>query len=352
MKRPTSSPMKQARSRREVLATLSAVGAGIVLAPSASIAQTVDNRRSGSTAENASGAQTPSKTVRRPERYEDSLIFERKPFTWPGGKTLAVWIIPNVEAWSYDSAVGVTTSPNPGNAVPDVINYAWREYGMRVGLWRIADALDSAGVRATVALNSSVCEIFPKAVEEMKKRRWEFMGHGITNSQLLSSTSSVDEERNVIQTALRTIEHAVGERPKGWLGPGLAETFNTLDILAEEGVRYVGDWNNDDQPYPMKVKKGKLLSVPYCMELNDIGLFARHGYTGEEYLRAVTDQFETLYSESQKLARVMGIPLHPFLTGQPLHIKYFQQAIAHMQRQDRVWFATGIEIAEAYERLH
>jgi len=360
MKRHTSSPAKKdlsspsdvrRASRREVLATLSAVGAGMVLAPSASVAETVDKGRSGPTAQNASRTQTPNKTVRRPNRYEDSLIFERKPFTWPGGKTLAVWIIPNVEAWSFDSAVGVTTSPNPGNAVPDVINYAWREYGMRVGLWRIADVLDSAGVRATVALNSSVCEVFPKAVEEMKKRHWEFMGHGITNSQLLSSTSSLEEERGVIQTALGTIEHAAGERPKGWLGPGLAETFNTPDILAEEGVRYVGDWNNDDQPYPMKVKKGKLLSVPYCMELNDIGLFARHGYTGEEYLRAVTDQFETLYSESQKLPRVMGIPLHPFLTGQPLHIKYFQQALAQMKKQDRVWFATGNEIAEAYERM-
>jgi peptidoglycan/xylan/chitin deacetylase (PgdA/CDA1 family) len=327
------------------------VGAGTVLAPSASVGQTGGQTRSSSTGEDVSGAQTSSKRVRRPQRYDDSLIFERKPFTWPGGKTLAVWIIPNVEAWSFDSAVGVTTSPNPTNAVPDVINYAWREYGMRVGLWRIADVLDSAGVSATVALNSSVCEIFPKAVEEMKKRHWEFMGHGITNSQLLSSTSSLDDERNVIQTALGTIEHAVGERPKGWLGPGLAETFNTLDILAEEGLRYVGDWNNDDQPYAMKVKKGKMLSVPYCMELNDIGLFARHGYTGEEYLRAVTDQFETLYSESQKLARVMGIPLHPFLTGQPLHIKYFQQAIAHMQKQEHVWFATGNEIAEAYERI-
>jgi allantoinase len=360
MKRPTSSPKKQALdrlserrspSRRELLATLSAVGAAMVLAPSASIGQTVDTGRNGSSGESATGAQTPGETVRRPKRYEDSLIFERKPFAWPEGKTLAVWIIPNVEAWSYDSAVGVTTSPNPGNVVPDVINYAWREYGMRVGLWRIAEVLDSAGVRATVALNSSVCEIFPKAVEEMKKRHWEFMGHGITNSQLLSSTSGVDEERKLIQTALRTIEHTAGERPKGWLGPGLAETFNTLDILAEEGVRYVGDWNNDDQPYPMKVRKGKLFSLPYCMELNDIGLFARHGYTGEEYLRAVTDQFETLYAESRKLARVMGIPLHPFLTGQPLHIKYFQQAIAHMQKQDRVWFATGNEIAEAYERL-
>src|SRR5438309_11390852 len=210
MKRATSSRRKQAlgclsdgrsRSRREVLATLSAVGAGIVLSPSGSIAQTADNRRSGSTAENASGAQTPSKTVRRPERYEDSLIFERKPFTWPGGKTLAVWIIPNVEAWSYDSAVGVTTSPNPGNAVPDVINYAWREYGMRVGLWRIADALDSLGLRATVALNSGVCQGFPRAIEQMKKRGWELMGHGITNSKTLTNVS-LDEERQTIREAL------------------------------------------------------------------------------------------------------------------------------------------------------
>jgi allantoinase len=337
-------------SRREVLGGLSAVGAGLILAPGVSMAQTADQRRSGA-ADNVARAQTPIKNVRRPERYDDSLIFERKPFTWPGGKTLAVWIIPNVEAWSYDSAVGVTTSPNPGEVVPDVINYAWREYGMRVGLWRIADVLDSAGLRATVALNSSVCEVFPKAIEEMKKRHWEFMGHGITNSQLLSSLSS-DDERNVIHAALSTIERAVGERPKGWLGPGLAETFNTLDVLAEEGVRYVGDWNNDDQPYAMKVKKGKLFSVPYCMELNDISLFARHGYTGDEYFKAVTDQFETLYAESHKLARVMGIPLHPFITGQPLHIKYFQQAIAHIQKQDRVWFATGNEIAEAYEHLH
>src|SRR5215470_15023530 len=162
-----------------------------------------------------------SNTIRRPDAYDDSFIFERKRFTWPGGKTLALWIIPNVELWQFDSPAGAAISPNTANRAPDVINYAWREYGMRVGLWRIADVLDSVGVRATVALNSSVCEVFPKAVEEMKKRHWEFMGHGITNSQLLSSTSSEDEERKVIQTALGTIEHAVGERPKGWLGPGL-----------------------------------------------------------------------------------------------------------------------------------
>lgn len=289
--------------------------------------------------------------VRTSGRYEDSLIFERQHFTWPGGKTLAVWIVPNVEVWAFDSPAGIATSPNTRNVVPDVINYAWREYGMRVGLWRIADVLDSAGIRASVALNSAVCDVCPRAVEEMKRRHWEFMGHGITNSHFLSSISSVDAERNVIQTVLRTIEDSVGERPKGWLGPGLAETFDTPDILAEEGVSYVGDWNNDDQPYRMKVKTGKLFSVPYCMELNDLGLFVRQGYTGEDYFRAVVDQFDTLYEDSDKIPRVMGIPLHPFLVGQPLRIKYFQQAIAHIQKHERVWFATGSEIAEAYEQI-
>src|SRR6202140_2576707 len=199
-------------------------------------------------------AQTGGRTVRRSDRYEDSIISEGKPFVWPGNKSLAVWIAPNVEVWNYDSPDGQAVSPNAGKIVPDVVNYAWREYGMRVGLWRIADVLDSASIRASVALNSAVCEVCPRAVEEMKRRHWEFMGHGITNSHFLSSISNVDEERNVIQTVLRTIEDSVGERPKGWLGPGLAETFDTPDILAEEGVSYVGDWNNDDQPYRMKVK--------------------------------------------------------------------------------------------------
>jgi peptidoglycan/xylan/chitin deacetylase (PgdA/CDA1 family) len=288
--------------------------------------------------------------VRRADRYEDSFLFERKPFKWPGGKTLAVWIIPNVEVWHFDSPVGQAISPNVRNVAPDVINYAWREYGMRVGLWRIADVLDAAGVRATVALNSAVCEVFPRAIEEMKKRGWEFMGHGITNSENLSGLSG-DKEREVIQTTLSTIERATGKRPRGWLGPGLAETVDTPDVLAEEGVVYLGDWNSDDQPYPMKVKKGKLFSLPYCMEINDIPLLVRHGYTGEQYLKAVIDQFDTLYEESRKHSRVIGVPIHPMLVGQPLRIKYFQRAIAHIKKHDQVWFATGSEIIDAYQRL-
>jgi allantoinase len=299
----------------------------------------------------AAFAQTQGKSVRRADRYEDSFIFERKPFKWPGNKTLAVWIAPNVEVWHYDSPAGQAPSPNVRNIVPDVINYAWREYGMRVGLWRIADTLDAAGVKATVALNSAVAEAHPKALEEMKKRGWEFMGHGITNSENLAGLN-LEKERELIQTVLRTIEQATGQRPRGWLGSGLAETYNTLDILAEEGVIYCGDWNNDDQPYPMKVKKGRMFSIPYCMEINDIPLFIRKGYTGEQYFRSVVDQFDTLYTDSAKQPRVMGIPLHPMIVGQPLRIKYLQRALAHIKKHERVWFATGGEIIDAYQRAN
>ena len=296
-------------------------------------------------------AQTKVKSVRRADRYEDSFIFERKPFKWPGNKTLAVWIAPNVEVWHYDAPAGQAVSPNVRNIVPDVINYAWREYGMRVGLWRIADTLDAIGVKATVALNSAVAEAHPKSLEEMKKRGWEFMGHGITNSENLAGLN-LEKEREVIQTVLKTIEQATGLKPRGWLGSGLAETYNTLDILAEEGVIYCGDWNNDDQPYPMKVRKGRMFSIPYCMEINDISLFMRKGYTGEQYLQSVVDQFDTLYADSAKQPRVLGIPLHPMIVGQPLRSKYLERALAHIKKHDRVWFATGSEIIEAYQRAN
>lgn len=296
-------------------------------------------------------SQASSTSINRPNRFDDSYIFERKPFTWPGGKTLAVWFVPNIEVWHFDSSAGAAASPVPADRVPDVINYGWREYGIRVGLWRMADVFDSAGVRATVALNAAVCEVYPKAVEEMKRRRWEFMGHGITNTRTLNGLP-LEEEREVIRTTLRTIERATGQRPRGWLGPGLAETFNTLDILAEEGVVYVGDWNSDDQPFRMKVKTGKMYSVPYGTDINDMSLILRQAYTGDQYLRALTDQFDTLYADSRKTARVMGIPLHPFLTGQPWRAPYLSKAISYFQQHDRVWFATGSEIVDAYQQIH
>jgi allantoinase len=295
-------------------------------------------------------AQTAPRPIRRSERYDDSFINDRKPFKWPGDNTLAVWFAPNVEVWHYDQAFGVGITPNPTNHVPDVFNYAWREYGMRVGLWRLADVFDAAGVRATVALNSQVCDVYPKAVEEMKKRNWEFMGHGTTNSTNLAGLDP-ETERQTIRSILSTIEQATGKKSRGWLGSGLVETYDTLDILAAEGVIYCGDWNNDDQPVPMKVKSGKMFGIPYCNEINDIPLYIRKGYTGEQYFRSVVDQFDALYADSSRQPRVMGVPLHPMISGQPLRIGSLQRAIAHMKERPHVWFATGSEIIDAYQNL-
>ena len=296
----------------------------------------------------ATQAQTPASGVRPSGRYDDSLILERKPFTWPGGKTLAVWIAPNVEVWAFDSAADAALNPN-GAAGPDVINFGTREYGIRVGLWRIADVLAEAGLKATVALNSAVCQVYPRAVEEMKKRNWEFMGHGITISRSLNNLP-LDQERDVIRTTVQTIEKATGTKVRGWLSPGQLETTNTLDLLSDAGILYTCDWNNDDQPYRMRVKTGELYSLPYCLAINDIDIFSRLALTGPQYYQSVAAQFDAMVSESQKQSRVLGLPLHPFLAGVPANIKYLKQAIQHMKQSDRVWFATGAEIVEAYRK--
>ena len=232
--------------------------------------------------------------------------------------------------------------------MPDIPNWAWHEYGNRVGFWRMLEVFDHFQIRAVLAINGAAIQAYEPIARAALERGWEFMGHGATNSKTLAGLPP-EQERETIRGALNTIERATGKRPRGWLGPGLVETYNTLDILAEEGVNYCGDWNNDDQPYALKVKSGKMFSIPYCNEINDIPLFLRKGYTGEQYLRSVIDQFDALHADSGKQPRVMGVPLHPMIIGQPLRIKYLERAIAHMKERQGVWFATGSEIIDAYQ---
>jgi allantoinase len=295
---------------------------------------------------NVSGAdvlgQTVQGIVRRPERFDENVtIMERKPFKWPNGKTLAVWIVPNVEVFILSPAGGAQ-----GDV--DVLNYSWREYGMRVGLWRIADATDKVNARCTVALNAGVCDVWPKAIDEMNKRGWEMMGHNVTNSRSLRNLPA-EEEQKIIHMTLKVIEQATGKKVRGWLGTGLGETFSTLDFLAESGVIYTGDWNNDDVPYRMKVKSGEMYALNYGNAINDISFWGK-GHTGDEYYQMLVSQFDTLYADSQKIPRVMGIPIHPFHTGQPSRCKYFEKALQYMKQRDNVWFATGSEILDAYKK--
>jgi peptidoglycan/xylan/chitin deacetylase (PgdA/CDA1 family) len=231
--------------------------------------------------------------------------------------------------------------------VPDVLNYSWRDYGVRVGIWRLMEVLEKHGIKGTVALNADVCANYPRIIEEGKKLGWEWMGHGTNNSTIINKQSE-EEERKLIAGIADTITKATGRKPRGWLGPALTESHRTLDILAENGFDYVGDWVNDEQPYPLKVRRGRLISIPYSIEINDIPCFLDAHRSAEEFERMIVDQFDGLYEDGAKTGRVMAICLHPFLIGHPFRAKYLDRALAHIRRHQEVWFATGAEIVDAY----
>jgi peptidoglycan/xylan/chitin deacetylase (PgdA/CDA1 family) len=280
------------------------------------------------------------------DRFDYSPIVDRPPLRWPNGARLAVWVIPNIEHFMYDrpstSITHVTTA-----FVPDVLNYSWRDFGVRVGIWRMMDVMQRYGVRGTVALNADVCDNYPRILEAGNKLGWEWMGHGKNNSMLMANRAE-DEERQMIREIHADITKATGKKPRGWLGPALTESHNTLDLLAETGFDYVGDWVNDEQPYAMRVKSGQMTSIPYSIEINDIPAFLDGKQSPESFGRMIKDQFDVLYEDGAQSGRVMSICLHPFLIGHPFRIKYFDDALKHITSRKDVWLATGSEIVDAY----
>ena len=282
--------------------------------------------------------------------------FERSPFVpivgrpkvqWPNGARLAVWVVPNIEAWYEEpmSGVGLVAPPK---AAPDIANYTWRDYGLRVGIWRQMEMLERLNIPATVALNSLVCEVYPQVVAAGVKLGWEFMGHGRTNSERLSGISEADE-RAQIKEVVETISKATGAPVRGWLGPGLTETYITLDVLAENGIDYVADWANDEQPQPLKAASRDLLSMPYSAEINDISHFMTNHASASEFEAVIKTQFDVLYRESASTGKVMCVALHPFITGVPFRAHHLENALTYMREKSDVWFATGSEICDAYK---
>ena len=281
-------------------------------------------------------------------RFDYSPIVDRPPLRWPNGARVAVWVIPNIEHFRFNMpSTSMSREGAPLN--PDIRNYSWRDYGVRVGIWRMMEIMERYGVRGTVALNSDVCREYPRIIEEGNKLRWEWMGHGITNSILLNAQSE-SEERALIKEVVTTISNGVGTPPRGWLSPALSETVNTLDILAEHGIEYVANWVNDDQPYPMEVKRGQMFSIPYSVELNDIPALLGLHQSPETFGQMICDQFDVLYEDGAKTGRVMSICLHPFLIGHPHRSKYFAKALAHVTSRHEVWLATGSEIIDWYKK--
>jgi len=290
--------------------------------------------------------ELPTRNPQEQTRFPYSAIVDRKPLRWPNGARIAVWVIPNIEHFLFDrpstSVTHATTS-----LVPDVLNYSWRDYGVRVGIWRLMDIMDRYGIKGTVALNSDVCLRYPRIIQAGNQLGWEWMGHGTSNSILINRQTE-EEERALIRDVVDTIQKGTGKHPRGWLSPALSESHRTLDLLAECGIEYVCNWVNDEQPYPMRVSTGSMISIPYSVEINDIPAFVDLKQSAETFGRMICDQFDVLYEDGAKTGRVMAICLHPFLIGHPYRSKYFAQALAHITSRQDVWLTTGGEIRDWY----
>jgi peptidoglycan/xylan/chitin deacetylase (PgdA/CDA1 family) len=278
--------------------------------------------------------------------YRYSPIVTRPKLSWPNGARIAFYVGLNVEHYQVDKP---STSIFPGTAalVPDPLNFGWRDYGVRVGIWRMMDALDKCKMRASVLLNADVCAHYPQIIEAGKKRNWAWLAHGKNNS-VFQTGMNIDEERKYLTEVVGTIAAATGHKIKGWLGPALTETFETPRLLKELGLTYVLDWCADDQPFPLTVPG--MMSVPYSVELNDVTMFVGKSLSGEAFYQMVVDQFDQLYKEGEKSGRVMSLCLHPFIINQPFRHKYLEKALEYIARRSDVWLTTSDEIAEHYAK--
>jgi peptidoglycan/xylan/chitin deacetylase (PgdA/CDA1 family) len=260
---------------------------------------------------------------------------------FPEGKRLAFYLGLNIEHFRMDLpfATGIGT-------VPDPLSYGWRDYGNRVGIWRLMDIFDDAGMRATGIINSEVCTEYPQIVQAGVERGWSWAAHGQTNSILPAGMDDA-EEQAALDEMFATLDAAMPSRPRGWLGPALSETFATPQKLADAGVTYLLDWCADDQPFHTNIPG--LISVPYSIDVNDYVLYVNNpGVTGQDYERIVLDQFAQLLEESEGTGRVLGLPLHTFLTGQPFRARALKRVLAEITSADEVWLCTADEIAEHF----
>ncbi len=286
-----------------------------------------------------------------PDRVDYSPIIDRPIIKWPNGARVALWISPNVEHYEYMPDDDAARTPWPRTPFPDVQQYSYRDYGNRVGFWRMLETLDKYNIRSCVSLNVAVLEHFPEIRDAMVERNYDYMSHGIYNTRYLY-TYTEEQEREFYRDTIETLKLHTGKQLKGMLGPAISGTERTPDLMAEAGLIYHTDWMHDDQPVPIKVKSGKLISVPYSIELNDSSLLRDNHYEGDYFARICKAQFDQLYKEGAESGRVMCIALHPFLIGQPHRIKYLDEILSHIMSHDGVWQTTADEIADYYIENH
>jgi peptidoglycan/xylan/chitin deacetylase (PgdA/CDA1 family) len=273
------------------------------------------------------------------ELYAYSPIRDRNPIGFPGDTTLAFYIGLNIEHYHIDAR------GQGADNIPDPLIFGKRDYGTRVGIWRIFELFAEVGMRASAITNSEVCTRYPQIIEAGIACDWAWVAHGKTNS-IRQANMTVEEEQKFLSEMVSVLDDSLPSRPKGWLGPGLSETFNTPRLLHDLGFTYLLDWCCDDQPFALSVPG--MISVPYSLEVNDIVMVKNQTLTGPDYERIVLDQFEVLLADSSRNGRVMALPLHPYVTGQPHLFKYLERVLREICATKEVWKCTSDDIALQY----
>ncbi len=271
-------------------------------------------------------------------------ITARPAFRLPGDARVAVWTIVNVEAWSPERPMPRAVLPPPMGRMltPDIPNWAWHEYGMRVGFWRFVEVLAARGLKASFAVNGSAIDTYPQACAAARDAGWDFVGHGFEQRPMHDVTDQADAIRRTIEA----ITAFTGKPPRGWESPGLTETDETIDRLAEAGIDYVCDWCLDDQPVRLAASGRSILSVPYTVELNDVVVHAVQGHSSDELMKRGIAQFDRLHRDGATAPRIMAISIHPYLTGVPHRIGYLEELYDHILGHDGVVHWTGAEICD------
>jgi peptidoglycan/xylan/chitin deacetylase (PgdA/CDA1 family) len=279
-------------------------------------------------------------------RLPYSAIPSRRKLRLPEGARLALWVIVNVEEWDPLQTMPrtVLTPPAGGAPSPDIPNWAWHEYGNRVGFWRILEVLDEFGIRAVLAINGTAIARYAPIVEAAHKRRWEMIGHGYTQTNM----QKVADERLDIGRTAAAIRAVAGRNPRGWLGPGLTETWQTPDLLVEAGFDYVCDWVLDDEPVELATRAGPIVNLPYTQECNDVAMMLIQHHAASEYRDRAIDQFEQLHRDASDSARIMALVVHPYIMGAPHRVRYLREALRHIRGHSDVLCWTGEEILDWY----
>ena len=283
------------------------------------------------------------------DRVTYTAIPNRPRLSLPGGARMAVWVIVNVEEWNPKEPMPrtVLTPPAGGSPIPDIPNWAWHEYGNRVGFWRLLQVFDEFQIPAVLAINGSAVRTYEAISRAALDRDWEFIGHGFTQKNM----QKVENEREDIVKTREAIRDFTGRPPRGWLGPGLTETWETPDILIEEGFEYVADWVLDDQPVRLKTRTKPIVSIPYTQECNDVAMMLIQHHTAAEYRTRAVDQFDQIYEDSAVSARIMALVVHPYIMGVPHRVQYFRDSIAHMRERSDAVFWTGERILDWYTEV-